>query len=54
MKKRRTADQIARMLREADRELAQGLTVPDVCREIGIAQATSRGNPPPGHLRSKQ
>jgi putative transposase len=40
MKKRWTADQIARMLKEADRELAKGLTVPDVCRKIGIAQAT--------------
>jgi putative transposase len=40
MKKRWTADQIARMLKEADRELARGLTVPDVCRKIGVAQAT--------------
>ena len=40
MKKRWTADQIARMLKEADRELAKGLTVPDVCRKIGIGQAT--------------
>ena len=41
MKKRWTADQIARMLKEADRELAKGLTVPDVGRELGIGQATS-------------
>jgi putative transposase len=41
MKKRRTADQIARMLKDADRELARGLTVPDVCRKLGIGQATS-------------
>ena len=40
MKKRWTADQIARMLKGADRELAKGLTVPDVCRKIGIGQAT--------------
>jgi putative transposase len=40
MKKRRTADQIARMLKDADRELAKGMTVPDVCRKLGIAQAT--------------
>ena len=40
MKKRWTADQIARMLKEADRELARGLTVPDVCRKLGIGQAT--------------
>jgi putative transposase len=40
MKKRWTADQIARMLNEADRELAKRLTVPDVCRKIAIARAT--------------
>ena len=40
MKKRRTADQIARMLKDADRELARGLAVPDVCRKLGIGQAT--------------
>jgi putative transposase len=40
MQKRRTADQIARMLKDADRELAKGLTVPDVCRKLGIGQAT--------------
>lgn len=40
MKKRWTADQIARLLRDADRDRAKGLTVPDICRKIGIAQAT--------------
>jgi putative transposase len=40
MKKRRTADQIVRLLREADRDLAKGLTVADVCRKCGIAQNT--------------
>ena len=39
MKERWTDDQIAGMLKEADRELAKGLIVPDVCRKIGIAQA---------------
>src|SRR5262249_51771273 len=40
MKKRWTAEQIARRLKDADRELAKGLTVPDVCRKLGIARAT--------------
>jgi putative transposase len=38
MKKRRTADQIQHLLREADRDLAKGLTVADVCRKLGISQ----------------
>jgi putative transposase len=37
MRKRRTAEQIVRLLREADRDLAKGLTVADVCRKLGIA-----------------
>jgi len=40
MSKRRTADQIVRLLREADRDLAKGLTVADVCRKHGIAANT--------------
>jgi transposase-like protein len=40
MSKRRTADQIVRLLREADRDLAKGLTVADVCRKLGIADNT--------------
>ena len=36
--KRRTAEQIQRLLREADRDLAKGLTVTDVCRKLGISQ----------------
>ena len=38
MGKRRTADQIVRLLREADRDLAKGLTVADVCRKLGLSQ----------------
>jgi putative transposase len=38
MRKRRTAEQIERLLREADRDLAKGLTVADVCRKLGISQ----------------
>jgi putative transposase len=40
MRKRRNADEVARVLRDADRDLAKGLTVADVCRKIGIAQNT--------------
>ena len=40
MGKRRTADQIQRLLRDADRDLAKGLTVADVCRKFGIAENT--------------
>ena len=40
MRRRRNADEVARVLREADRDLAKGLTVGDVCRKLGIAQNT--------------
>jgi putative transposase len=40
MKKRRNAEQIARLLREADRDLAKGLTVSDVCRKLGLSANT--------------
>jgi putative transposase len=40
VRKRRSADEVARVLREADRDLAKGLTVGDVCRKLGIAQNT--------------
>ncbi len=40
MGKRRTADEVARLLRDFDRDLAKGLTVSDICRKAGIAQAT--------------
>jgi len=38
MGKRRTREQIQRLLREAGRDLAKGLTVGDVCRKLGIRQ----------------
>jgi hypothetical protein len=38
MSKRRTAEQIQGVLREADRDLAKGLTVGDVCRKLRISQ----------------
>jgi putative transposase len=40
MRKRRNADEVVRLLRDADRDLAKGLTVADVCRKIGVAQTT--------------
>lgn len=40
MGKRRTVEQIQRLLREADRDLAKGLTVGDVCRKLGISGNT--------------
>jgi putative transposase len=40
MSKRRSAEQIGRLLREAQRDLARGLTVADVCRQLGIAEAS--------------
>jgi putative transposase len=40
MGKRRTADQIKRLLREAERDRAKGLTVSDVCRKMGISENT--------------
>ena len=39
MRRRRTADEITRLLKEADRDLAKGLTVSDVCRKHGIGQS---------------
>ncbi len=38
MGKRRTREQIQRLLREADHDLAKGLTVVDVCRKLGIRE----------------
>ena len=40
MGKRRTREQIQRLLREANRDLAKGLTVGDVCRKIGVSQTS--------------
>jgi putative transposase len=40
MSKRRTAEEVLRVLREADRDLAKGLTVADICRKVGIAETT--------------
>src|SRR5262249_22932524 len=40
MGKRRSAEQIGRLLREAQRDLPRGLTVADVCRKLGITEAS--------------
>jgi putative transposase len=40
MGKRRSAEQIQRLLRDADRDLAKGLTVGDVCRKLDISGNT--------------
>jgi putative transposase len=39
MRRRRTADEITRFLKEADRDLAKKLTVSDICRKHGISQS---------------
>jgi len=41
MGKRKDAQQIQRLLRDADRDLAKGLTVTEVCRKHGISGNTS-------------
>ena len=41
MQERRAADEGTRSLRDFDRDLAKGLTIPDICREVGIAETTS-------------
>ncbi len=40
MRRRRTAEEVARLLRDPDRDLAKGLTVSDICRKVGIAETT--------------
>ena len=40
MQKRRTAEEVTRLLRDFDRDLAKGLTIPDICRKAGIAETT--------------
>jgi len=40
MKKRRSAEQIVGLLRQADVDLGKGAHVPDVCQRLGISQQT--------------
>ena len=39
MRRRWTADEITRLLKEADRDQAKGLTVSDICRKHGISSS---------------
>jgi putative transposase len=41
VKQRWTDDEVARLLRDINRDLAKGLTISDVGRKIGIAETTS-------------
>jgi hypothetical protein len=38
MRRRRNADEVARLLREANRDLAKRLAISDICRKQGIAE----------------
>ena len=38
MKKRHDAEQIVAKLRQADVDFGKGLTVPEVCKQLGISQ----------------
>jgi len=40
MKKRHTPEQVVRKLREADARLSGGASVAEVCRELGVSEAT--------------
>ena len=40
MGKRKTPEEIQRRLAEADRDLSRGLSVADVCRKLGVSEAT--------------
>ena len=40
MGKRKKPEEIKRLLGEADRDLARGLSVADVCRKLGVSEAT--------------
>lgn len=40
MKKRRPAEEIVAMVREAENEISKGVPVEDVCRKLAVAPAT--------------
>ena len=40
MGKRKKPEEIKRLLTEAERDLSRGLSVADVCRKLGISEAT--------------
>lgn len=40
MKKRHSSEQIVKMLREGQAKIAEGRTIEEVCREMGVSEAT--------------
>ena len=40
MGKRKKPEEIKRLLAEADRDLSRGLSVADICRKLGVSEAT--------------
>jgi len=40
MKKRHSSEQVVKRLREAEAKIVEGRTVADVCREMGVSEAT--------------
>ena len=44
MAKRRTVEQIQRLLKDADRDLAKGVTAADLCRKFGLTQSPDRAD----------
>jgi putative transposase len=40
MRKNRSEGEVERLMKEAERDIAKGLTVVDACRKLGVAQAT--------------
>jgi putative transposase len=40
MGKRKKPEEIKRLLQEAERDMAKGLSVADVCRKTGVSEAT--------------
>jgi putative transposase len=40
MGKRKKPEEIKRLLAEAERDLSRGLSVADICRKIGVSEAT--------------
>ena len=40
MKKRHSSEQIVKLLREGQGKIAEGRTVEEVCREMGVSEAT--------------
>jgi hypothetical protein len=51
MKKRRSAEQIVGLLRQADSDLGKGMRTSDVCRPMGISEQTYHHRRPHGGLK---